>query len=266
MAKGNRLYLYGGLALVVVAALILTEPQKVQRPPRKSAAVTRPVKTDKALEDFDERDQKATFEPVALTTRDAFKPLVVRGEGVGPDSAGLPNQVPPSFASGEAGWFFTGAAVIDQVPTALIENTQTGQGLYVKQGDLWKNCRVERITPTSLTLAAGDSVRTLMLLADVPQPEPSGGSTRPLNPLTGPVGVQSRPNPLPGNVPAQPNNGQVNGGRPTDPRRSGRRGNGQPAEPFGPQGGPQGEPGPFDEFDLNIPTHDDQNLKHEANL
>lgn len=201
MAKPNRLFLYGGLALVVVVAIVMTEPQKIQRPPRKSVATATRPKAEKALENFDDRDKTATFETVALASRDAFKPLVVRGDAGGPDGAGLPNQVPASFASGEAGWFFTGAAIIDQVPTALLENTQTGQGLYVKQGDLWKNCRIERITPTSLTLGNGDNVKTLMLLSDIPQSDSGGSSSRPLNPISGQIGVQARPGPLPGNVP-----------------------------------------------------------------
>ncbi|MBS1708174.1 MAG: hypothetical protein JSS65_05560 [Armatimonadetes bacterium] len=213
MAKPNRLFIYVGLGVVVVAAFVMTEPSKPITNKKKS---TKPPATSKAKEmqlaEYTEQDKTATFERVTVGSRDVFKPLVVREGAGGADTAAMPNQVPAGFASGEAGWFYTGTAVVDQVPTALLENTQTGQGLYVKQGDTWKSCKIDRITPTSLTLSSGDKVRTLMLLADLPQSGLAGGSsTQPLNPLSGPVGVQSRPNSVPGTLPNGPTPGAPTG-------------------------------------------------------
>ncbi len=246
--------------------------------PKKATTVKKPVTASLnkgKASDVDPSELKATFEPVNLSTRDVFKPLVVR-EGQSGGMAALPNQVPPAFTGGDAGWYYTGTAVVDQVPTALVENTGTGEGLYLKQGDQWKNCKVERITPTTLTLSQGDTVRTLLLLADSPSPSSEGGSA-PLNPLSGQIGVQRRPSPAPGaNAPGANASPQTaSNGAQSDSRRQRRfgggdngpgggnftfGGNGQDAQPSTAFGGPGGPPPPDDFF------QDDLDLSNEVTL
>lgn len=241
MAKPNRFLLYGGVAVFVAAALFMTEPTKKPSMNKAASKARSAVPTKGDESGILPEDHTVNFTPVALIGKDVFKPLVVRDTGGSADAA-MPNQVPPSFAGGEAGWFYTGTAIVDQVPTALLENTQTGAGLYVKQGDMWKDCKVDRITPTTLTLTSGDTSRTLLLLADSPNTA-TGPSTQPLNPLTGPVNVQSRPNPLPGAVP------QGRGGR-----------TGGPFVPNAP-GGPAGQD--FAAPPVGVPTGGGQDLTEQ---
>src|SRR5690606_15601791 len=126
----------------------------------------------------------------------AFKPLIVdQGSRRASESRGVgsPNQVPPHFVNGESTWFFTGTTSFDGSTMALIENTATGEGQYLRVGESLLGATVVEIGRNSVTLLgpAGESKR-LILLENRPIVEEAVNNA-PFNPMTGPIGITSRP-------------------------------------------------------------------------
>ncbi len=188
MAKTNRTWLYIGVLVVGVIGFILTEPPDIAG--RSTTRKKPQVKKDAVTETFTKEDYEAKFDRLNEPIKNSFKPLIVRNSGSKSDGALLPNQIPIIFTDDEGIWFYTGTAVIDQVPTALVENRTTGEATFLKVGQRWKRSSVTRITPTSLSLAGPNgNALTLELMAD---PEISddftGMNVEPLNPLSGPIG------------------------------------------------------------------------------
>lgn len=200
--KNNRYLLYGGILVVAVAAYMMTEPPKTSvNPDRGTGAAVRSngssSRTRSASTSFTEEDEKAQFARLNEGASNAFKPLVVdsamRKSQNGRGAA--PNQVPPYFVNGESTWFFTGTTSFDGVTMALIENSATGEGQYLRVGESLFGATVTEITRNSVTLAGpGGDAKRLILLENRPIiEEGEAANNRPFNPMTGPIGITNRP-------------------------------------------------------------------------
>lgn len=196
MAKrNNRLLLYGGVAALGVAGFLLTEPPPEEPADPADRPTARRAAARERVEVFTKEDELARFARLDETTSNAFRPGVVDGKA-GSNIATQVNQVPPSFADGEATWFYTGTAYIDSVPMVLFENTANGSGEYLKLGQNFRKFTVSAITPSSVTITGPDgSQRTLLLIENRPivddprQTSASIAPNAPFNPMSGPIGL-----------------------------------------------------------------------------
>jgi hypothetical protein len=160
--------LYGGLLLVGVIAWFATAPQDAPPSGKKLGLGNGRSSSSKANEKFTQEDLDASFPRLNEQARNAFNPLVARREsGSGGELA--PNEIPASFTGGEAGWFYTGTAIVDDVPNALLENELTGQIEYLNVGDKVKRAVIAQIAPTYIVVTSpgGQNLR-LNLLEDAP--------------------------------------------------------------------------------------------------
>ncbi len=159
--KVSRPIIYGGVATIAVAAWLLTADEPTKPAPTRKA----PPAAKKAASGFLAEDYSAAFPPVTDPGRNVFRPLVAR---TGTADAGInlaPNAIPLDFAAGEPNWIFTGIAIIDGAPVALLENSSTQEGSFVKHGDRWKSSTIARITPETVVLAGpGGLTRTVRIL------------------------------------------------------------------------------------------------------
>lgn len=167
MAQSSSLpkLLIGGVAIGAVAFLMTGSPET----PRKKADSSKPRASAraKAEDEFTKADYEAKFAPTKLAVRDVFNPLVLASSS-GRGGSLAPNAIPFDFTGSKEAWVYTGTAVINGVPNALVENTSTGEGEFIKVGQTWKLATVRRITPTSLTLTnAGGRVQTMDLMRDL---------------------------------------------------------------------------------------------------
>ena len=195
--KNNRLLLYGGLLVVAVAAYTMTEPPKPSANSRSSSTSpgTRSTsRTQTGASNFTQEDEDARFARLNEGAINAFKPLIVdSGARRATESRSAPNQVPPHFVNGESTWFFTGTTTFDGVTMALIENTATGEGQYLRIGESLLGATVIDIARTSVTLAGpGGESKRLILLENRPIVEETANHA-PFNPMTGPIGITNRP-------------------------------------------------------------------------
>ncbi|MBI1756689.1 MAG: hypothetical protein HYR64_06230 [Fimbriimonas ginsengisoli] len=212
MPKIPRIWLYtlvlGG---VVYAGVVLTEPDQ---PAKKSASRGKTVASTQPDGQL-KADLAANFGPITDKPKNAFRPLIARLAS-GPAGKGVfgENLVPPSFANGEGNWAYTGTAEINGKKNVLLENTTTGDGVFLNVGERWKTCRVTSASSESVMLTSDDGeTRELKLAAPVePEPAPGLQPVQPGAPLQGAIGALTV-------VPEAQSNG--NGGR-----RRGRRGGG----------------------------------------
>lgn len=197
--RNSRPLIYGGVAVVAIAAFILTgedssggnEAIKSSKAARQETG--RSSTRTRSSTAFTDEDYSATFPAVNEAPANAFKPLVVSakaagGSGSGSGSQAAPNEIPASFTDGESIWLYTGTASVDGVPMALVENPATSEGEFIKVGQRWKNTVVRKITPTTLVLSGPGGSRTFELLRDPEIDNLIEAETTPLNPLRGDIG------------------------------------------------------------------------------
>ena len=234
------------------AAYVLTTPAD----PPTVASTTRKRTKSKSKEDaqYNEMDRTAKFAPVVTPVADVFNPLVKKPVVIVakiPPSidrpATNPGEIIGSLSGGEASWYYTGLVELDGQRQALLENTKTGETMYVSAGEGWKAARVRSVDVSAVVMVGPDGTSISIPISQygvAPGGSPGSAttvasaappSTQPLNVpsgITGQIGAGAGIRPVPGTammtlpdgstvqVPYDPNNpnGNQGGGR-----RRGRR-------------------------------------------
>ncbi len=124
MAKISRPVLYAViLGVVGYAVVVLTEPET----PAKRKGTTRTNAGAKAPAGFLPEDLEASFQKPGAAKPKAFKPEVVPQ-----NSAGL-----LSGGDGLSNWNLTGITVVEGKRRALLENTGSGESVFLETGQRW---------------------------------------------------------------------------------------------------------------------------------
>jgi hypothetical protein len=176
-----------GIATLGSAVYLTQEPEQPRTGTRSSRSAVSKTTDGFAKEDYDSK-----FPAVAMKLRNPFVPLVASKRGKGSTVGGIP----ASLTGGDPNWVYTGMAEIDSVPMALLENRKTGEGVFLKHGEVWNGSKVVAIRPETLVLAGPDGLqRTVSAFAEETgegAPGVSGGASLPpmtLDPsLRGPIG------------------------------------------------------------------------------
>lgn len=152
-----------------------------------------PVKrsASSSVDQYTEADRTAKFAIYSQSARDTFKPLIARANPRGEGGVGSTkeNAIPAYLAGGDANWTYTGTAEVNGVPSALFENSTTADGVFLKQGEHWKDLVIELISQDSVVVksSGGDTV-ILRLASPVSEEE-----VKPLavnqSPLQGAIGT-----------------------------------------------------------------------------
>ncbi len=168
-----------GVVALGAVAWVATAPEEAgsgistRKPTAKKSAVK------KGQVAFLEEDDDAKFEPVNIELKNSFQPVIARRSGGFGAGEGQANAIPPEFAGGDSGWFFTGNAEIDSVPTALLENRSSGEGVFLKAGDRWKSCTIAQILPDSVVMKGPSGTKTFALVNEE-RPKALAGGFAPL--------------------------------------------------------------------------------------
>ncbi len=171
MAKLSRPVLYGGLALLGLIAWFASAPSGESASGTGIKLIRGKTTSAKAQAEFTQEDFDAAKNPFPRLNeapRNAFNPLVARLEQ-GASGALAPNEIPASYTGGEPGWKYTGTMIVNDVPSALLENEMSGDVLYLMVGDKVKRAVIAQIAPTYIVVrgAGGQSLK-LDLLRDLP--------------------------------------------------------------------------------------------------
>ncbi len=182
--------------LLVVLAIVAYSLSSDAGSTGSKAPVSKPHAPAIARSDieFDHADFVARFDKPSLQMRNPFVPLV-EIRTAGPSTSGDLDHIPADLAHGEANWIFTGLAEVDGVRLALLENSQTRRGGFVKEGEIWKTCRVQTITSQSVVLLDLHGGRQVVMRLDPNKPaKPKAAPNAGVQPvtvppaLTGPIG------------------------------------------------------------------------------
>lgn len=164
MAKISKPVLYLAIIGAGAAIYIVTNPDtppKVTTPPKTHMRTTTPDSQ------FLPVDYNTTFAEQVPLARNAFKPLVERRSGALANALASGGIVPPELTGGDANWICTGSAEIDGVKEALLENRNTNDAVFVKQGDHWKHAVVSQVLDDSVVLVGDDGEpRTIHVVQD----------------------------------------------------------------------------------------------------
>lgn len=191
MAKVSRPVVYTAvLAVVAYGVVVLTEPET---PTGKARAKAVRPKAEAKAGLFTEEDRTAKFTPLGQTTRNGFRPLVIREGAGGSLDASRSDGVPAAFAGGDPNWRYTGMAEVNGVKQALLENASNGDAVFLRVGESWKQTMLRAIASDSIELVGPNgTVRTITLgVAEEAAPATPGTAPLAVNPpanLRGAIG------------------------------------------------------------------------------
>lgn len=192
--KISRPAIYTLVAAVTIYAVVLLTQPDAPAPAHKKHPVRR------ALADAD------TFTPADLSAHFARYQAGKRN----PFLSKLPPAKPSAGkgGGGERGeWTLTGINIIDGVPNALVENSVTGDSVFLKPGDRWRGLRVISIGTDAIAFlnALGQQTHLAFRSLEAVAPTPGGrvpggfrlqglGTVSPLLPMpVGPNNIRSLP-------------------------------------------------------------------------
>jgi hypothetical protein len=163
--KSNLIKLLIGGAVVMIIAFKATESQPVVR--KKSSG--RPDATlttkKKGKEDFLPEDYSAEFASLSERTKNSFKPLIASKNANSVLQPISPNAIPPLFAGGDPNWIYTGNMEVDGVPNALLENRQTGEGVFLRPRERWRKMVLREVGKDFIVLDGPNGyVKTVTIL------------------------------------------------------------------------------------------------------
>src|SRR5579862_2543204 len=121
-----------GLLIAVYLYASPTQQSKTTRAKHSGSASTTLASADQNA--ILPQDYTAHFPRYAGGKRDPFIPLVATAAS---SSSGAGNQ-------GE--WLLTGISSINGVPSALVENSTTGESAFLTNGESWRGLKVKSIT------------------------------------------------------------------------------------------------------------------------
>ena len=156
----SRPIVYGGLLVVVVAAytqFFSGSPNSKPTSKRKATSFSKQAEWK-----FPADELNARFDPPSARMRDAFEPLIKAEKTMTKAEEEQLMKVPANLTGGEPSWIFTGVVEVDGVKMALLENLSTKLGMYVKQGDAWKKCRLASVAVESISLVGEDGVSQIV--------------------------------------------------------------------------------------------------------
>lgn len=188
MAKISKPVLYLAIIAAGAAIYVLTSPdaQVAHTPPP-----TKLKKNNLGNGQFTDADYTTTFAEPVLVSRDGFKPLVARKSNVLAQALAAAGGVPADLAGGDPNWVCTGVSEVDGQRQALLENKNTSDGNFVKQGEKWKTSVVSQVLEDGVVLVGNDGQpKTIHIQQDTIQTTASDTvDTSPVHPsLSGVIG------------------------------------------------------------------------------
>ncbi len=186
----NPVYLIA-LAVGVGAIFVLTSPEEPVK--KVSVPKTGQLVAKKQVTDLIPADYTTKFPATTATPANVFKPLVAKqgpGTGSGSGAPSAPGGIPAALAAGEGTWVYSGMAVVDGVPTGLVENQTTSDSVFLKRGERWKTCSVIDIKPDQIVLVGPNSTRVVVRVRDDSKSSgPTAVAAAPVTPLVGDIGT-----------------------------------------------------------------------------
>lgn len=165
MAKISRPAVYTAVAAVsVYAVVLLTQPDAPA--PTHKRVIMRHARAD--ADSYLANDLSAHFARYQAGKRNPFL-------------SKLPAAKPPAGAGSAAHgeWVLTGINIINGVPNALVENSATGDSVFLRPGDRWRGLRVLSIGTDAIAFLNALGQQTHLTFRPLEAVAPAPGSREP---------------------------------------------------------------------------------------
>lgn len=137
-------------ATVLVGGVAYTQLFSDDQAPVSATKKKLPPTKKKSGDDiYTDEDRKAVFTSFTEPIKNSFKPIIARA-AFGTGQIG-PGGIDAGWADGEANWGYSGYVTINGSVQGLMENSTTGEGIYVKVGDTWKHNVIKKITTENIS-------------------------------------------------------------------------------------------------------------------
>lgn len=226
--------LFIGIPLIGIIFLIPTGPpeKKGQSKTQQLIANAQSTSSRKKEDPYNTpEDRDAKFEVIEASLKNSFVPLVTKRDANGPVAR---NGIPPAFADGEGTWTYTGNMTVNGTPNALLENSATGEGVFLRPGQRWKQLKLVTVREDSIEIEGPAGATKTVYFNDLNVTASAPEALSPLPPV------------FPSGTTASPANNGGNGNR---PRRNGG---------FADNGGLSGPIGQTNAFEPSIDSQDPQ--------
>ena len=172
MAKNNssqqssqlKKLLVVGAGLVVIVLVAFPSGASTPSGPKKPNPLAGLPQTKKSAKEslYTDEDKTKKFEAVGGSIKNGFVPLVTKNDG----ALVAKNEIPRGFSDGQGGWTYTGNMVVDGTPNALLENTASGDGVFLRPGQRWKSMRLLAVKEDSIELEGPRGERKTVFFDD----------------------------------------------------------------------------------------------------
>lgn len=162
-----------GGVLVLVAVFFPGGSEPVKKGGKGSFQFAGGASTSKKKTDiFEKEDYTAKFGSIDSETKNAFKPLLAKKDNESNAKPVATNGIPATFAGGDANWVYTGNMTVDGTPNALLENTQSSEGVFLRPGEKWKNMQLKEVRSDSIVLEGPNGYTKTVFFATNPEVKP----------------------------------------------------------------------------------------------
>lgn len=152
------------VGVVAGAVLFFTQPDDS---PAKTTKKPASKKLSSSLAtDYVPADFTAKFASLNQTPRNAFKPLIVRNSSLLRTVSPRSNGVPGAFTGGDPNWAYTGCVEVNGEKLALLENSKSGDGVYLRKGDHWKSSLIRTVSEEGLIIVSSSGTVKKIQLGD----------------------------------------------------------------------------------------------------
>lgn len=184
----KKLLIGAGALVVVVLMIPQSTPTKPgpKKPPPGFASSKKNNNEVVIKEDYEIR-----FDSVQDDLRNSFVPILTKKNLSAPASI---NGIPSAFANGEATWIYTGNMTVDGVPNALLENTASGDGVFLRPGEQWRKLKLVKVNDMSIVLEGPNGAVKTVFFVDPSTNNPDSGVSVPGPATLPPVGQPGNQN------------------------------------------------------------------------
>ncbi len=186
---------WGLVAVVVVGVYTFVSGPGPSTP---TAAAKKTKKSAKDSGMYTKEDKTAKFASISAEPHNVFTPLIKKQAilALKPMAGGLGGQL----TGGEANWYYTGMVELDGTKQALLENTVSGESVYVSPGETWKAARIASVDVSTIVMIGPDGTKVDVPITQygaapgaVASTIAPGPGTQPLSvggaPVRGPIGA-----------------------------------------------------------------------------
>lgn len=128
---------------------------------KSAVTVVKEIKYEKPLTRYKIIDERDLFRPALAKPKPVEKPIKVPPFNLQQPKPVDETPVEPPWTSPAEGWVYAGYAGIDGQMMGILQEPNSGQAVFIHQGEEFRGGKVEEVSENSIRLAFGEHIETL---------------------------------------------------------------------------------------------------------